>query len=65
MCNVISSPAVANGVVYVGGGDGSVYALNAATEGKRWCFTTGVFLPRETPGQRRQHAMASVALTLK
>ena len=28
---ISSSPAVANGVVYIGGGDTSVYALNAAT----------------------------------
>jgi PGF-CTERM protein len=27
---VTSSPAVVNGVVYVGSGDGNVYALNAA-----------------------------------
>jgi outer membrane protein assembly factor BamB len=31
---------VADGVVYVGGGDGSVYALNAATGAKRWSYHT-------------------------
>lgn len=29
--NVGTSPAVANGVVYVGSADGNVYALNAST----------------------------------
>ena len=36
-----SSPAVANGVVYVGSYDDNVYALNAATGAKLWSFTTG------------------------
>src|ERR1017187_6945305 len=38
---VISSPAVANGAVYVGSLDNNVYALNAATGAKLWQFTTG------------------------
>jgi outer membrane protein assembly factor BamB len=38
---VISSPAVVNGVVYVGSYDHSVYALNATTGAKLWRFTTG------------------------
>jgi outer membrane protein assembly factor BamB len=38
---VSSSPAVANGVVYVGSEDGNVYALDAATGAKLWSFTTG------------------------
>jgi outer membrane protein assembly factor BamB/5-hydroxyisourate hydrolase-like protein (transthyretin family) len=36
-----SSPAVVNGVVYVGSIDGNVYALNAATGAKVWNYTTG------------------------
>ena len=36
-----SSPAVANGVVYVGSIDDNVYALNAATGAKLWSYTTG------------------------
>ncbi|MFZ0318311.1 MAG: PQQ-binding-like beta-propeller repeat protein [Candidatus Sulfotelmatobacter sp.] len=36
-----SSPAVANGVVYVGSGDGNIYALNANTGAKLWNYTTG------------------------
>jgi len=36
----LSSPAVANGVVYVGSFD-NVYALNASTGAKLWSFTTG------------------------
>ena len=37
-----SSPAVANGVVYIGSSQGNnVYALNAATGAKLWSFATG------------------------
>ena len=38
---VISSPAVANGVVYVGSADNNVYALNASTGVLMWKYTTG------------------------
>jgi outer membrane protein assembly factor BamB len=38
---VVSSPAVANGVVYVGSNDGSLYALNAATGKLLWSYATG------------------------
>jgi outer membrane protein assembly factor BamB len=38
---VFSSPAVANGVVYFGSKNGTVYALSAATGAKLWSFTTG------------------------
>jgi outer membrane protein assembly factor BamB len=37
---VASSPAVVGGVVYIGSGDGNVYALNAATGSKLWNFST-------------------------
>ena len=37
---VYSSPAVANGVVYVGSGD-DLYALNASTGALLWSYTTG------------------------
>src|SRR5659263_318007 len=33
---VESSPAVANGIVYVGSNDGNIYALNATTGAKLW-----------------------------
>ncbi len=36
-----SSPAVANGMVYIGSDNHNVYALNAATGARRWTFTTG------------------------
>lgn len=36
-----SSPAIANGVVYIGSGDQHVYALDAATGALRWSFRTG------------------------
>ena len=36
-----SSPAVANGVVYVGSADNNVYALKASTSTKLWSYTTG------------------------
>jgi outer membrane protein assembly factor BamB len=38
---VDSSPAVVNGVVYVGCDNGNVYALNAANGKKLWNYTTG------------------------
>ena len=37
---VISSPAVANGIVYVGSNDHKLYALNATTGKKIWTYTT-------------------------
>jgi outer membrane protein assembly factor BamB len=39
--NMVSSPAVVNGVVYVGSDDFNVYALNASTGSKLWQFATG------------------------
>lgn len=36
--DVISSPAVANGVVYVGSGDGRLYALDRTTGAERWSY---------------------------
>ena len=36
-----SSPAVVDGVVYVGSGDGTLYALDAASGDERWHFATG------------------------
>ncbi len=37
----MSSPAVENGIVYIGSGDHNVYAIDAKTGGLRWKFTTG------------------------
>jgi outer membrane protein assembly factor BamB len=37
----LSSPAVVQGVVYVGSGDGNVYALDAGSGALRWKFHTG------------------------
>jgi outer membrane protein assembly factor BamB len=42
---VSSSPAVENGVVYVGSDDTSVYALNANGGSKLWSFATGGSVP--------------------
>ena len=39
-----SSPAVANGVVYVGSYDYNVYALNATTGVKLWSYSTGSYV---------------------
>ena len=41
---VLSSPAVVNGVVYVGSDDGNVYALNAKDGIKLWNYTTGDYI---------------------
>src|SRR5665647_1655342 len=38
---VYSSPAISNGMVYVGSYDGNVYALNAADGTKVWSYVTG------------------------
>ena len=38
---VQSSPAVANGSVYVGSNDGNVYSLDASTGAQQWSFATG------------------------
>jgi hypothetical protein len=37
----LSSPAVSNGVVYFGSGDGNVYALESVTGTLKWKFQTG------------------------
>lgn len=39
--DVFSSPAVVDGVVYVGSGDGNVYALNASSGVKLWNYNIG------------------------
>jgi outer membrane protein assembly factor BamB len=39
-----SSPAVANGKVYIGSADGKVYCLEAATGGFIWSYTTGWYV---------------------
>ncbi|MGB9213416.1 MAG: PQQ-binding-like beta-propeller repeat protein, partial [Halobacteriota archaeon] len=36
-----SSPAVVNGVVYVGSNDHNIYAINATSAAKLWNYTTG------------------------
>jgi outer membrane protein assembly factor BamB len=38
---VDTAPAVANGLVYVGSDDDSVYALDARTGALQWKYTTG------------------------
>lgn len=37
----LSSPALANGLVYFGSGDGNVYGLDARSGALRWTFKTG------------------------
>ena len=39
--DVISSPVVAGATVYVGSGDGHLYALDLATGARRWAFDAG------------------------
>ena len=39
-----SSPAVANGVVYVGSYDNNVCALNASTGAKLWSYAAGSYV---------------------
>ena len=49
---VNSSPAVVDGVVYIGSNDGNVYALNATKGDKLWNYTTGSLLSRPLPLQK-------------
>ncbi|MEA2625881.1 MAG: hypothetical protein QOD06_1926 [Candidatus Binatota bacterium] len=42
---VTASPAVVNGVVYVGSWDGSFYAIDAATGLQKWKFTIDAYTP--------------------
>ena len=42
--DVNSSPAVVNGVVYIGSNDGKVYALKAKTGALLWSYTTGGYV---------------------
>ena len=37
---IISSPAVAGGIVYVGSGDGNIYAVHASDGSLVWKFAT-------------------------
>src|SRR3954466_6967971 len=39
--DVVSSPAVAGGVVYIGSGDGALYALDLYTGARRWRYDAG------------------------
>ena len=39
-----SSPAIANGILYIGSNDNNVYALNATTGALIWKYTTGCFI---------------------
>jgi outer membrane protein assembly factor BamB len=49
VATVLSSPAVANGVVYVGSCDSNIYALSASTGAKLWSYTTGGCIGGSSP----------------
>jgi eukaryotic-like serine/threonine-protein kinase len=38
---VVSSPAIVDGVIYVGSNDGNLYAIDQQTGTKKWAFATG------------------------
>ncbi|QNI30803.1 PQQ-binding-like beta-propeller repeat protein [Alloacidobacterium dinghuense] len=42
---VISSPAIVNGVVYIGSNDGNLYAIDQQTGSQKWKFQTGARVP--------------------
>jgi hypothetical protein len=44
----LSSPAVADGKVYIGSSDGNLYCLNASTGSKIWSYKTG-YVVRSSP----------------
>jgi outer membrane protein assembly factor BamB len=46
---VYSSPAVANGILYTVSGNGTLYALNAATGAIEWEYTTGGTFDDDSP----------------
>lgn len=46
---VYSSPAIANGVLYVASKDGILYALDAATGAERWRFEISEYVTRSSP----------------
>ena len=50
---VASSPAVANGVVYVGSWDGNLYVLNASTGALLWSYPAGVNVHPARSGEWR------------
>jgi outer membrane protein assembly factor BamB len=50
---VDSSAAIADGVVYVGGGDGDLIALDAASGALRWKYTTGNLIGESSPAVGR------------
>jgi outer membrane protein assembly factor BamB len=57
-----SSPAVANGAVYVGSIDYNVYALNAKTGAVLWSYTTGANVDSSPAAANRvggSHTVAS------
>jgi len=43
--DVVSSPAVVNGVVYVGSNDGRLYAIDQRSGAQKWSFATGSRVP--------------------
>ena len=43
--SITSSPAVANGVVYIGSGDGNLYAFKASTGTQLWSAPIGIQIP--------------------
>ncbi|MBM4400514.1 MAG: hypothetical protein FJ045_01025, partial [Crenarchaeota archaeon] len=43
-----ASPAVVAGVIYVGAGDGNIYALDALTGAKIWQYKTDGFIRGQT-----------------
>jgi hypothetical protein len=62
---VVSSPAVADGLLYLGSGDGWLYAIEAAGGRMQWRFPTGgaVDPSRRLPGPRSSSPAATPAAT--
>ncbi len=53
---MLSSPAVADGMVYVGSYDGKLYALNAKTGAFQWSYQTG-YAVVSSPTVVRRHGL--------
>jgi outer membrane protein assembly factor BamB len=59
-----SSPAVVNGILYVGTKSGFIYALDATTGAERWRKDLGDFMVRSSPAVIDNHLYIGVGNTL-
>ena len=56
-----SSAAIVDGVVYVGGGNGDLLALDLASGKLRWKYTTGNLIGESLAGRRRRGRTSAIS----